>query len=117
MKTVPEIAENLIKFMELGENIEAYGQLYAPNVKCIEADTSRSRSGRDRLESDMRSFAEAHDFRYTSIQGPIIAGDRFALALCFTAKNRKSGEEFTIREIGVYEVQEGRIVEEQYFYD
>lgn len=116
MDDTTRIAENLVALLRRTANTEAYRTLYAPDAQCVEADPARSRSGLARLTADMRAFEEQHEFNYERIEGPIVVGDSFALALEFRARNRGSGAEFTVKELAVYTVRDGLIAREQFFY-
>lgn len=116
MKDIHEIASRLIELLHAGRNSDAYSELYADDAECIEADPDRSRAGLAGLVSDMREFENAHEFSYECIDGPVIAGSSFALGLRFTARPSAGGESFTVDELAVYTVDNGRIVREQFFY-
>lgn len=111
------VAQKLVDLLKQARNVEAYETLYAPDSECVEADPKRSRSGLPRLTADMRAFADAHEFHYTRIDGPLVVGEHFTVALAFRATPRAGGAPFDVSEIGVYTVRSGRIVREQFFYD
>ncbi len=111
------VAEKLIELLKQSRNTEAYQTLYAPEAECVEADPKRSRSGLQRLTADMQAFAGAHEFHYIRLEGPLVVGSSFAVALTFRATPRAGGAGFEVPEIGVYTVRAGKIVREQFFYD
>ena len=115
--TTLAVAQALIDLLKQQRNVDAYKTLYAREAECIEADPKRSRSGLARLTADMQAFADAHEFHYTRIEGPLVVGETFAVALTFRATPRASGTSFDVPELGVYTVRAGRIVREQFFYD
>ena len=112
-----EIARELIALLRESENVEAIECLYADDVHTEEADPARTRSGKAVVYQSMADFAAAHDFHYTAIEGPLISGNTFALRLAFTATPRTGGQSFSVDEIGVYTVRDGKIARDQFFYE
>lgn len=115
--TTLEVAQSLIALLRQSRNVEAYNTLYAAETECVEADPKRSRTGLPRLTADMQAFADAHEFHYTRIEGPMVVGETFAVALSFRATPRSGAASFDVHEIGVYTVRNGKIIREQFFYD
>lgn len=111
------VADQLIGLLKQSRNVDAYKALYHVDAECIEADPKRSRTGLARLTVDMQTFADAHDFHYLRIEGPLVVGDTFAVALTFRATPRAGGASFDVPELGVYTVKNGKIVREQFFYE
>ena len=59
----------------------------------------------------------AHEVHAVSAEGPFLFGeDRFSLIFDMDVTNRESGERSQMREVGVYTVQDGKIVREEFFY-
>lgn len=114
--TTESVARELIQMLKSERNIEAIRMLYDDKIDTVEADPTRSRKGKQTVLKSMQDFADSHDFKYTKIEGPIISGGSFALRLAFDAKNRSTGDSFSVDEIAVYTVLEGRIVREQFYY-
>ncbi len=112
-----DVAAKLIELLKGGRNVEAYKTLYAEDAECVEADPKRSRKGLTRLTADMQAFADAHEFHYIRLDGPLVVGETFAVALTFRATPRAGGASFDVPEIGVYTVRRGKIVREQFYYD
>jgi hypothetical protein len=115
--TTQAVADTLIALLKQSKNVEAYKTLYAQDAECIEADSKRSRSGLARLTADMQTFADAHEFHYIRIDGPLVVGETFAVALTFRATPRAGGASFDVPELGVYTVRGGKIIREQFHYD
>jgi ketosteroid isomerase-like protein len=92
-------------FDENAVSIEPYDELGLATVQGIEAIKRKTEEFNKQIE-------EVHSGYVTD---PIVAGKYIAFGMGMDATNKK-GERIKMDEIAIYEVNEGKIVKEQFFY-
>ena len=118
MLTTADIAHQLVAFCREGKFIQAQTELMAADCEQIEPDhaTAPTVRGLSAVLAKEQAFQAAiintHD---TVISEPIIAGNFFSISLYFDLTLQGRGR-VQLAEIGLYEVQNGKIVREQFFY-
>jgi hypothetical protein len=121
--TTEEVANRYYELATQGRWFEIQDELFSDDVKSIEpADAParyrflRSAEGktnvRRRAEEWVNNVETVHDMYFSE---PVVGGSRFALAWGIDADVRELGRT-RIDEIMLYEVTDGRIVVEQFFY-
>lgn len=118
MLTVADVAHQLVTFCREGRFVEAQTELMAPNCEQIEPThaTAPSVRGLPAILDKERAFqAVVVEMHSITISEPVVAGNFFSISLHFdlTLQGRGRTE---LAEIGLYEVREGKIVREQFFY-
>ena len=57
-----------------------------------------------------------HEVHSSTVEGPLVAGSYFAVTFKLDVTFKPEGRRFTMDEIGVYKVANGKIVHEEFFY-
>lgn len=60
-------------------------------------------------------LANIETMHNTTVSEPMIIGNHFSVKMSFDAE-RKDGSDYFLEELCVYEVKDGKIVNEQFFY-
>jgi hypothetical protein len=124
MSTTLEVGKKLVALCRQGKNEEAINTLYAPTIVSVE--TRDNPSGPARVEgiAAVRKKNEwwgtNHDVHKGEAFGPWPHGDRFIVQFKFdvTAKaGPMAGKRMTLEEAALYTVKNGKIVQEEFFYD
>src|SRR5258706_14708154 len=93
--------------------------LFADNAQSIEANEMMGPKvveGLDALKAKSVSFqAGVEEFHSATISEPIVAGNSFAITWSMDATFKGRGR-MTIEEVCVYQVKDGKITLEQFFY-
>lgn len=116
--TTKEIAHRLVELCRQGKNAEAYQELFAPNAVAIEpAHTPQPRAeGLDALLQKGKQFQgmikEVHS---SYISDPLVAGNFFTLTMGLDV-TFQDGNRINMDEVAVYEVKDGKVVKEQFFF-
>jgi len=114
-----EVATRLVQLCRDGKNVDAINELYDENIVSIEPEGSPMGGktvGRDAvLESTNRWFSSVETIHSAEISDPIVAGDFFACTMTIDATYKEQGRN-KMAELCVYEVKDGRIVKDQFFY-
>ncbi len=114
-----DVANQLVELCRFGKIDETQAILFADNAKSIEAQEMMGTKIVDGLEAiKAKSVAFQDDveaFHGSEISDPIVAGNHFAVTWKLDATFKSRGR-MTIEEVCVYEVKDGKIVLEQFFY-
>lgn len=114
----PEIAQRLVALCRQGAYETAQRELYADHVVSLEpAGTPGHRAeGLAAIIAKGKMFYDTFEVHGGSVSEPVVAGNFFSCALTADVTPRAGGPRFTMAEIAVYEVRDGKIVLEQFFY-
>ena len=118
-----EIGNKLVAFCKEGKNLESINTLYAENVVAVEASApptggSRVTEGIEGVRAKNVWWSENHEVHSAEVQGPWPHGeDKFAVRFSYDITNKPSGMRMKMDEIGVFTVEENKVVREEFFYD
>ncbi len=116
--TTQEIANRLVELCRNGQNDQAYKELFAENAVAVEPakwnvpDTKGVPALLEKSKQWQENLVEMHG---ASISDPIIAGNHFALTMMVDVTSKDRGRS-KMEEVCVYEVENGKIVKEQFFH-
>lgn len=124
MNDTKEVGKKLVDLCRQGKNLDAVQQLYAPNVVSIEAmsmpDMPARMDGIDAIKGKNKWWFDNHTVHSAVANGPFPNGDKFIVHFKYdtTAKaGPMAGKRMQGEEYGLYTVKDGKIVQEQFFYD
>lgn len=115
--TPTEIAIAFTDLCKKGELDEAGKQFWSDDVVSIEAmegDMARVQ-GRAALEAKGAWWYANHEVHSVDVEGPYVNGDQFVVRFTMDV-TPKGGERMQMDEMGVYTLDNGKIVEERFFY-
>ena len=116
--TTQEIANRLVELCRKGDYSTCYEELYSPDVWSIEPKGAMNEKvqGMEGIQMKGKQWNENMlEFHGSSIGEPIIADNHFAVTMMYDATFKDRGRSKS-EEICLYEVKEGKIVKEQFFY-
>ena len=113
-----EIADKLVAWCNKGDYQSCYENLYSPDIVSIEpgGDNPVAR-GMGEVAKKGEWWAETFEVHSSSASEPTVAGNWFSVRFDMDTTHRASGQRTQDSEIAVYEVKDGKIVKEQFFYD
>lgn len=114
----PEIAQRLVELCRAGRFADAYAELFAPDFESIEPSHGIMPlvTGVEGIQQRAALFHETiREVHSGYFNEPQIAGRFFSLTMGFEA-TQTDGTRRNFDEVGVYEVQDGKIVKEQFFF-
>jgi hypothetical protein len=117
MKT-QQIATRLVELCRVGKIQEAQDELYSDNVTSTEPPHSpvKSAKGKKAVAIKAGEFASLLENVHSStFSDPIIGGKFFSFSMTLDATFKGQGR-MTMEEICVFEVKDGKIVSEQFFF-
>jgi ketosteroid isomerase-like protein len=122
--TTIQVGKRLVELCRQGKFMEAMDTLYSPNIVSIEARSSPSMPARTEGVKAVRGKGEwweaNHEVHSGKAEGPWPHGDRFIVRFSFdiTAKaGPMAGKRMQLEEAALYTVKDGKIVQEEFFYD
>ena len=116
--TTQEIANKLVQACREGKYDEAY-KMYSPNCRSIEPEGSPwpEAVGMEAIAAKGKQWQESVEEVHSGyVSDPIVADGWFSVQMKSDVTFKERGRS-TIDEICVYEVKDGQIVREQFFYN
>ncbi|MEO7766899.1 MAG: SnoaL-like domain-containing protein [Ferruginibacter sp.] len=120
--TTQEVVSRYMELEKEGKWMEIQDELYSPDIVCIEPEHAAAMGmqtetrGLDAIKAKAQAWnegiAEVHG-GYCS--EPVTAGNHFSVAMGMDA-TMKNGQHMKMDEIAVFEVKDGKIVKEQFFF-
>ncbi|MDT0556498.1 nuclear transport factor 2 family protein [Patiriisocius hiemis] len=118
--TTQEIANNLVAWCNSGNEARCYQELYSPNIVSIEPEGASENPvarGMEEVAKKGEWWEENFEVHSTKASAPIVADNWFSIRHEMDTTHKPSGQRSQMSEISVYEVKDGKIVREQFFYD
>ena len=120
MSSTQEVADTLVKYCSEGKFAEATDALYSPDIVSVEAGAPPGQSpeskGIEAVKQKGEWWVANHDVHSSSVEGPLVADSHFAVKFKMDVTFKPENRRFTLEEIGVYKVKDGKVVHEQFFY-
>ncbi len=117
--TTQEVANQLVAYMRKGQIMEAQAALYADDIVCMEPETAMAppyTKGKQAVAEKGKQFASMIEERHGgSCSEPVVGGRYFSISMSIDATFKGMGRQL-LDEVCVYEVKDGKIVQEQFFY-
>jgi SnoaL-like protein len=116
--TTQEVANRLVELCRQGKILEAQEELYGDDIVCVEPAHSPTpvTKGKVAVLEKGRRFASMIEERHGGhFADPVVNGRHFAVPTMIDATMTGRGR-MKLEEISVYEVKDGKIVNEQFFY-
>lgn len=117
--TTQEIANRLVELCKEGQFQQVVEELYSPDILSIEPKGAIWPEGRglefiqQKGEQWMAMVAEVHD---SYISDPLVADQFFTIQMRTDVTLNESGARMVMDELCLYRTENGKIVEEQFFY-
>lgn len=119
--TTQEVANKLVELCRHGKFDEATEQFYSPDIVSIEAGAppgmSRESKGIEAIRAKGQWWAENHEVHSVKVEGPLVTPSHFAVTFKLDITFKPQAKRFTMEEIAIYKVENGKIVYEEFFYN
>lgn len=120
------IGTKLVEFCRNGKNLDAINELYADNITSVEAMTcpedpsfEQTMTGRDKIIEKNNAWFGMNELHSAEFDGPFPHGDKFIVSMKYDITPKQgpmAGNRMTFSEMGLYTVENGKIVREEFFY-
>ena len=118
--TTQEVAAKLVELCSQGKAMEALETLYAENIVSVEAmampNGSRETTGIQGVIGKSQWWMSEHEVHSASVEGPLVSPAHFCVRFNYDVTNKPSGRRMMMDELAVYQVKDGKIVREEFFY-
>jgi hypothetical protein len=123
MKSTAEIGAKLVELCRQQKNLEAVETLYRHDAVSVEAVGSETMpavmKGLEAIRGKNDWWVANNEVHSANVRGPFPNGDRFAVIFEFEFTPKagpKAGQRIRMEEVGVYTLENGKIVREEFFY-
>jgi len=117
--TTQEVADRMYELLKESKWEQVQQELFSDDAESIEPAGSpglQTVKGKDAIKKKGQDFSNMIEEVHGGYTGqPIVAGNHIAVAMGFDATMKGMGRQ-KMDEIAVYEVRDGKIVKEQFFY-
>jgi hypothetical protein len=116
--TTQEIANRLVELCRTGQHEQAYKELFSQDAIAVEPEIApvKETKGLEALLQKSNAFQEMVEAHHGgTVSEPIVAGNFFSVTMSMDI-TFKGSPRHTEEEVCVYEVKDGKIVKEQFFY-
>ena len=113
-----EVANQWLEMCKQGQNLECVEELYAENVvsKEMPGYPEEIVSGKQNVWDKSKEWLDnVVEFHGGEVSDPVIAGNHFTSKMTFDVTFKDSGRQ-QMEEVCVFEVKDGKIATEQFFY-
>jgi hypothetical protein len=103
-----------------GKNQEAIDKLYNPNIVSVEAmampNMEQTQKGIEAIKGKNTWWQQSHEIHKREVDGPYPNGNQFIVHFLADVTPKHTGKRMTIKEMGLYTVENGKITKEEFFY-
>ena len=124
MASTMEVGQRLVELCKVNRNVDAVNTLYAQDVLSIEAaghpGMPQRQQGIDAIRGKNQWWIDNHTVNSTTIAGPFPHGERFIILYKTDVTPKagpKAGQRMQVEEAGLYTVRDGKVVQEEFFYN
>ena len=115
--TTMEIAKGLVSLCQQGKAREAMSAYYADDIVSFEAAPQAPiAEGLEAVYQKADWWESTMQVHHAEVTGPFVNGDQFAVRFVYEVTDTTTKKRNTLDEVGVYTVENGKIVKERFFY-
>ena len=118
--TTIEIAKKYTDLCREHQNHVAIETLFSPDAVSVEAVAMPGMAAEARgvkaIAEKGKKWMSEHEVHSSKLEGPWPHGNRFAVRFSYDVTNKPSGRRMQMDEIGLFTVENDKIVREEFFY-
>jgi len=114
-----QVAQDFVALCRQGQFSEAGEKYWSPDVLSVEAGGGSPMSevrGLDAVRGKGEWWEANHDVHGVVVEGPFPNGDQFAVVFKMDVTFKPENRRFTMEEVALYTLKDGKIAEERFFY-
>lgn len=119
--SIEMIANTLVEKCRQFKFEEVVQSFYAPEIVSIESmempEFPKETKGLQAVIEKGKRWAENTEVHSMEVSDPLVAGSQFAVRFTMDMTCKQTNQRNTMQEIGLYQVENGKIIREQFFYD
>ena len=120
MPTTLEIGKKYVALCKEGKNDVIIDELFTQDTVSVEAGAppgqERASKGLDAIRAKSKWWRDHHNVHGAEVFGPYPHDDRFAVRFVYDITHKPSNRRFSMDEVGLFTVSNGKIVKEEFFY-
>ena len=113
--TTAEVGNKLVELLKTNDFPTIYRTLYSHDIVSVEAD-GKEYVGMDAINAKNEWWETTMEVHSSENSNAFPHADGFAMTYKMDLTDKSSGQRFVMEEIGVYEVKDGKIVKERFYY-
>lgn len=114
---IQEIANKVAEYCSKGDYESAQKEFYAQECKSVEPmGEQKEVQGMEAIKAKGEWWENTFETKELAVKGPAVNGNQFTLEFDMTTINKETKEEEDMHEVALYTVENGKIVEERFFY-
>lgn len=110
-----EVGKSLVELYNAGKWDEPAKLWWSPEIVSVEG-MGMAWAGRDAVNAKNAGWYEQNNVLGGSAEGPYVGASGFAVKFRMEVQEKATGKRTRMEEVGVYTVQDGKIVREEYMY-
>ena len=118
--TTFEIGKKYVELCRAQQNHVALETMFSPDAVSVEAlampGGSAEARGLKAIGEKSKQWVAEHEVHSAKVEGPWPNGNRFAVRFTYDVTNKPSGRRMQMDEVGLFTVENGKIVREEFFY-
>jgi len=115
--TTQEVANRYVELCRAGEYQKCYEELFSPDVVSIENDGT-THTGFEEIAQKGKEWNESlEEFQGAETGDAVVSGNTFAVPSFMNVKFKGAPAVTKFEEIGIFQVRNGKIYKEQFFYE
>lgn len=112
-----EIGADLVALFNRGKWKQIEDKWWSPGIESIEGvGVNQGWRGRAAVDGKNAWWTSMHTMHGASAEGPYVGSTGFAVKFRMDVEEKATGKRWTMDEIGVYTVQNGKIIREEFMY-
>lgn len=117
-----EVGAGLVALCKEGKFVEAIERYYAGNIVSIEGMSypglDKRMEGLEAIQGKNQWWIENNELHSMEVEGPFVAEDsnQFMVRFSMDVTNKQSGQRQQGQEIGIYTVESGKVVREEFYF-
>ena len=115
-----EIAKKYVALVKEDKHEEILNELFSKDAVSVEAGgppgMDRVSKGVEAIRAKGKWWTDNHTIHKAEAFGPYPHDDRFAVRFVYDVTNKPSGQRIHMDEIGLFTIENGKIVREEFFY-
>lgn len=119
--TTQEVANKLVELCNQGNFVGAINTLYSDEIVSVESAAPPGQSLETKGIAEVRKrnewWSANHEVHSVTIEGPLVAGSHFAVTFKLDVTFKPQNKRFQMDEIAVYKVVDGKVANEEFFYN
>lgn len=116
--TTQQVADKFVEYCRTNQSEKAHNELYHTDVQSFEMPNMPNphTKGLEAIRTKNKEFdASVEELHNAEISDPTVVGNHFSLVMRYDMTMKERGR-INMEEICVYEVKDGKIATERYFY-